>query len=81
MASNGVESLAAPAEEGNSAAASSADPRPYKCKVEVTFASPDQAKHAMDVLSVDGELGDKVVKNFALIPAEDGSEGDVILRV
>jgi hypothetical protein len=35
----------------------------------------------MDVLSVDGELGEKVVKNFALVPSEVVSEDDAILRV
>jgi len=60
---------------------SSADPRPYKCVVDVVFDSPTRAKHAMDVLSVDGELGDKVVKNFAIVSSEGGSEDDVILRV
>ena len=58
------------------------DPRPYKAQVEVTFPTPTQAKHAMDVLSVDGELGDKVVKTFAIIPStEEGGESGVIMRV
>lgn len=59
-----------------------ADPRPYKAQVEVTFPTPTQAKHAMDVLSVDGELGDKVIKTFA-IAASTGGDGEsgVIMRV
>ena len=58
------------------------DPRPYKAQVEVTFPTPTQAKHAMDVLSVDGELGDKVIKTFAIVPsAESGDGSGVIMRV
>jgi hypothetical protein len=58
------------------------DPRPYKAQVEVTFPTPTQAKHAMDVLSVDGELGNKVVKTFAIVPSGEGNdESGVIMRV
>lgn len=82
--SNALEISAAPMPLGESAPScspSSADPRPYKCVVDVAFDSPTQAKHAMDVLSVDGELGEKVVKNFALVLSEVVSEDDAILRV
>lgn len=59
-----------------------ADPRPYKAQVEVTFPTPTQAKHAMDVLSVDGELGDKVVKTFTIAPSTGkADERGVIMRV
>lgn len=58
------------------------DPRPYKAQVEVTFPTPTQAKHAMDVLSVDGELGDKVIKTFAIVPSTESGDGSgVIMRV
>ena len=58
------------------------DPRPYKAQVEVTFPTPTQAKHAMDVLSVDGELGDKVIKTFAIVPSAESDDGSgVIMRV
>ena len=67
---------------GESEMNQAADPRPYKAQVEVTFPTPTQAKHAMDVLSVDGELGDKVVKTFAIAPSTGGDDkSGVIMRV
>ena len=58
------------------------DPRPYKAQVVVTFPTPTQAKHAMDVLSVDGELGNKVIKTFAIVPSTESGDGSgVIMRV
>ena len=55
------------------------DPRPYKCQVDVTFSTFTEAKRAMDVLSVDGELGDKVVKKFETVSSESGD--GFVLRV
>ena len=67
---------------GESEMNQAADRRPYKAQVEVTFPTPTQAKHAMDVLSVDGELGDKVVKTFAVAPSTGGDDkSGVIMRV
>jgi len=67
---------------GESEMNQAADPRPYKAQVEVIFPTPTQAKHAMDVLSVDGELGDKVVKTFAIAPSTEGDDKcGVIMRV
>ena len=67
---------------GESEMNQAADPRPYKAQVEVIFPTPTQAKHAMDVLSVDGELGDKVIKTFAIAPSTEGEdESCVVMRV
>ena len=61
------------------------DRRPYKCQVDVKFPSQTQAKRAGEVISVDGELGDKVVKTFSLVAADERSErienNVVVMRV
>ena len=61
------------------------DRRPYKCQVDVKFPSQTQAKRAVEVISVDGELGDKVVKTFSLVAADERSErienNVVVMRV
>mmetsp|Transcript_28733 Transcript_28733/g.52516 ORF Transcript_28733/g.52516 Transcript_28733/m.52516 type:complete len:111 (-) Transcript_28733:399-731(-) len=40
---------------------------PYKCEVDITFPTARHAKTCMDVLSVDDEIGDRVVKSFELV--------------
>mmetsp|Transcript_59750 Transcript_59750/g.177056 ORF Transcript_59750/g.177056 Transcript_59750/m.177056 type:complete len:124 (-) Transcript_59750:614-985(-) len=45
------------------------DPRPYKCRVDVTFPTALHAKRASEVLSVDNEIGDKTARSFSLISA------------
>ena len=34
----------------------------YKCSIEIKFPTDLQAQHAMEVLSVDEEIGDRVTK-------------------
>lgn len=41
--------------------------RPYKCLVDLSLPAPIYAQHLKDVLSVDGELGNKIVKNFSIV--------------
>ena len=48
--------------------------RPCKCTVEITFPSKRDAQRAMDVLSVDKEVGDRAAKFFTLIPPRQGDE-------
>ena len=50
--------------------------RPYKCTVEITFPSKIDAQRAMDVLSVDNEVGERAVKFFTLLPPRQRQEGD-----
>ena len=57
--------------------------RPYKCQVDIALPSNIYAQHLKDVLSVDGELGDKIVKSFSvesasadhIRPTKDGDHG------
>jgi hypothetical protein len=37
----------------------------YKCSIDIQFPSPLHAQNALDVLSVDEEIGDKVSKSFS----------------
>lgn len=41
--------------------------RPYKCKVDLALPTPIYAHHLRDALSVDGELGNKIVKSFSIV--------------
>ncbi len=36
----------------------------YKCSINIQFPTPHLAQSAMEVLSVDEEIGDKVTKDF-----------------
>jgi len=38
----------------------------YKCSIDIQFPSPLHAQYALDVLSVDEEIGEKVSKSFEL---------------
>ena len=64
--------------------------RPYKCTVQLALPSNQYAQHLKDVISVDKEISDKVVKSFSIVRAppsdrkavdgvvegqEDGSDG------
>eukprot|EP00956_Cyclotella_meneghiniana_P015493 scaffold23804_cov48-Cyclotella_meneghiniana.AAC.13 len=50
--------------------------RPYKCKVDIALPSSIYAKHLRDVLSVDGELGNKIVKSFSVVSTMEYGDDD-----
>ncbi|KAL7538281.1 hypothetical protein ACHAXR_008446 [Thalassiosira sp. AJA248-18] len=51
--------------------------RPYKCTVHIALPSKQYAQYLKDVVSVDQEISNKVVKSFALVKAPaDGSQID-----
>ena len=50
--------------------------RPYKCKVDIALPSSIYAKHLRDVLSVDGELGNKIVKSFSVVSTKEYGDDD-----
>ena len=54
--------------------------RPYKCTVQLALPSSQHASHLRDVVSVDKEISNKVVKTFSIegaSPADgNGSEQD-----
>lgn len=41
--------------------------RPYKCTVHIALPSNQYAQHLKDVMSVDQEISNKVVKSFAVV--------------
>ena len=46
--------------------------RPYKCTIHIALPSNQYAQHLKDVISVDQEISNKVVKSFAIVNASDG---------
>jgi hypothetical protein len=49
--------------------------RPYKCKVDLALPSPIYARYLKDVLSVDGELGNKIIKSFSIVGVSEEDHG------
>ena len=45
--------------------------RPYKCTIHIALPSNQYAQHLNDVISVDQEISNKVVKSFAIVSASD----------
>ena len=45
--------------------------RPYKCTIHIALPSNQYAQHLKDVISVDQEISNKVVKSFAIVNASD----------
>ena len=43
------------------------EPKDYVCEIDLTFASAEEAENVKKVMEVDREMGDKVVKTFALL--------------
>jgi hypothetical protein len=41
--------------------------RPYKCTVQIALPSDQYAQHLKDIISVDQEISDKVVKSFSVV--------------
>eukprot|EP00984_Skeletonema_dohrnii_P023470 scaffold12556_cov172-Skeletonema_dohrnii-CCMP3373.AAC.2 len=60
--------------------------RPYKSTVHIALPSTQYAQHLKDVVSVDEEVSNKVVKSFSIVTSQevDGSDvdrgNDAILR-
>ena len=54
-----------------SQATNACDEKPYKCTIEINFPKALHAQHAMEVLGVDEEIGNRVTKSFAVV-----GEGD-----
>ena len=52
--------------------------RPYKCTVQLALPSNQYAQHLKDVISVDQEISNKVVKTFSIVSAapSEKDEGD-----
>ncbi|KAL3773127.1 hypothetical protein ACHAW5_008000 [Stephanodiscus triporus] len=48
--------------------------RPYKCTARIALPQP-YAEHLKDVISVDREISDKVVKSFSIL-GHDGNDDD-----
>ena len=46
--------------------------RPYKCTVHMALPSNIYAQHLKDVISVDQEISNKVVKSFTIVNINDG---------
>ena len=58
--------------------------RPYTCKVDLALPSHTHAQHLKDVLSVDGELGNKIIKTFSVVSVtqeERGVQAEENMRV
>ena len=45
--------------------------RPYKCTIHIALPSNQYAQHLKDVISVDQEISNKVIKSFAIVSASD----------
>ena len=45
--------------------------RPYKCTIHIALPSNQYAQHLKDVISVDQEISNKVIKSFAIVNASD----------
>lgn len=45
--------------------------RAYKCKVDLALPSPIYAQYLKEVLSVDGELGNKITKSFSIVSVSE----------
>ena len=50
--------------------------RPYKCTIHIALPSNQYAQHLKDVISVDQEISNKVVKSFAIVSASDINSDD-----
>jgi hypothetical protein len=54
-------------------ATQSSSEKPYKCTIEINFSEPLHAQHAMEVLNVDEEIGNRVTKSFAVGEGDQNS--------
>jgi len=49
--------------------------RPYKCTIHIALPSNQYAQHLKDVISVDQEISNKVVKSFAIVSSSSDIDG------
>ena len=58
---------------------------PYACRIDVKFPTSRQAEQTMQVLQVDREPGDRVIKAFSIVNMETDKGSDnqktVVMRV
>eukprot|EP00545_Synedropsis_sp_CCMP1620_P002058 CAMPEP_0119022800 /NCGR_PEP_ID=MMETSP1176-20130426/28763_1 /TAXON_ID=265551 /ORGANISM="Synedropsis recta cf, Strain CCMP1620" /LENGTH=103 /DNA_ID=CAMNT_0006977739 /DNA_START=4 /DNA_END=315 /DNA_ORIENTATION=+ len=59
---------------------------PYTCELDVTFPTKESAKRTTDVMCVDEEVGNRVVKTLEILPSsastdEQGASNMIIMRV
>jgi hypothetical protein len=50
--------------------------RPYKCTARIALPTHVHARHLRDVISVDREISDKVVKSLSIVGHDDDGDGD-----
>jgi len=57
--------------------------RIYTCRIDIKFPTNLQAEQTMQVLQVDKEPGDRVIKTFSVVEVDDDGEGNKskVLRV
>ena len=51
--------------------------RPYKSTVHIVLPSIQYAQHLKDVVSVDEEVSNKVVKSFSVVTSQEADGSDV----
>jgi hypothetical protein len=54
--------------------------RPYKSTVHIALPSIQYAQHLKDVISVDEEVSNKVVKSFSIVTSQEVADGGDIDR-
>eukprot|EP00545_Synedropsis_sp_CCMP1620_P002114 CAMPEP_0119004760 /NCGR_PEP_ID=MMETSP1176-20130426/1338_1 /TAXON_ID=265551 /ORGANISM="Synedropsis recta cf, Strain CCMP1620" /LENGTH=98 /DNA_ID=CAMNT_0006956505 /DNA_START=23 /DNA_END=319 /DNA_ORIENTATION=- len=55
---------------------------PYTCELDVSFPTKESAIRTKEIMCVDEEIGNRVVKTLEIVPAnDDDHDGDVLLRV
>lgn len=53
--------------------------RPYKCTIQIALPSNQYAQHLKDIISVDQEISDKVVKSFAVVESTSCTQHDTTI--
>jgi hypothetical protein len=53
----------------------------YVCEIRISFPTVKHAEQTKQVLEVDQEVGERVVKSFALEPASPDSERQNVLKM
>jgi len=56
--------------------------RDYRACIDLGFPTSESASQAMEVLSVDGEIGDKISKKFSVVEADCDENSELrVLRI
>lgn len=50
----------------------------YQCQIDILFPTATQALHAKEVLEVDGEIGDQIMKTFQVIANDARNTEDIV---